>query len=88
MKRKILASLALSAAMVGGGFALLPREGCGAKCCRRPEAAPVESCLRRNPRTGVAEDFGALNTMPGTHAIGNGCEQTECAAGKGIEAAP
>lgn len=44
--------------------------------------------MRRNPNTGVLEDFGDLNTMPGTHAVGDGCEPTECVVGVGIEALP
>ena len=84
MKRLALAVLA-SAAVVGGIASQSPKEGCGAKCCLRPEGAPVEACMRRNPNTGKPEDFGALNTMPGTHAVGSGCEPTECVAGKGVE---
>ena len=86
MKRRALAVVA-AVGLVG---AMLvpdsPKEGCGAKCCRRPAGAPVTSCLRRDPRTGVAVDFGDLNTMPATHAVGSGCVPTECVAGKGIEA--
>lgn len=84
--RALLAALALGA--VAGGVALQPKEGCGAKCCRRPAGAPVESCLRRDPNTGEPRDFGDLNTMPGSHAVGSGCEPTECVAGQGIEALP
>ena len=49
--KKLLASLAL--ASLAGGVALLasrPREGCGARCCRRP--TPESDCMRRNPHTG------------------------------------
>ena len=85
MKRRALAV----AAVVGLTASLLiadsPREGCGARCCRRPAGAPVEACLRVDPRTGVPTDFGDLNTMPGSHAVGGGCEPTECVAGLGIE---
>ena len=86
MKRALLAGLAL-AALAGGGALLStkPVEGCGAKCCRRPAGAPVEACMRKNPHSGVPEDFGELNTMPGTHAVGGGCEPTECVQGAGIE---
>lgn len=85
MKRALLASLAV-AALAGGILAnSTPREGCGAACCRRPAGAPVEACMRRNPHTGVPEDFGDLNTMPGTHAVGDGCEPTECVLGLGIQ---
>lgn len=87
MKRALLASLAV-AALAGGVVASRASEGCGAKCCRRPAGAPVEACLRRNPNTGIPEDFGELNTMPGTHAVGAGCEPTECVAGQGIEVLP
>lgn len=85
---KLATSLAVSAALVVGAVVLVsdsPREGCGARCCRRPAGAPVESCLRKDPHTGVPVDFGDLNTMPGTHAVGSGCEPTECVAGQGIE---
>jgi len=90
MKRKLAKSLLVSAALVVGAVGVLtpPKEGCGAKCCRRPAGAPVESCLRNDPNTGVPTDFGDLNTMPGTHAVGAGCEPTECVAGQGIEALP
>ena len=59
----------LGAALVGvsiAAIALMPdssRTGCGAVCCRRPAGAPIESCLRRDPNTGEARDFGDLNTM-------------------------
>ena len=85
--RRLLAGLAL-AALAGGGALVSssqPKEGCGAKCCRRPSGAPVEACMRRNPHTGTPEDFGELNTMPGTHAVGSGCEPTECVQGAGVE---
>ncbi len=91
MKRKVLASLAASAALVVGAVALVPdspKTGCGAKCCRRPAGAPVTSCLRRDPHTNVAVDFGDLNTMPASHAVGSGCEPTECVLGLGIERLP
>ena len=85
MKRALLASLAV-AALAGGIVAnSTPREGCGAKCCRRPAGAPVEACMRRNPHTLVPEDFGDLNTMPGTHAVGDGCEPTACVEGGAVE---
>lgn len=89
MKKRILAGVLV----IGGalGLALVPdssKTGCGARCCRRPAGAPVDSCLRRDPNTGVATDFGDLNTMPSTHAVGSGCEPTECVAGKGIEVVP
>lgn len=88
MKRTLL-----GAAVVAASLAALslvpdsPREGCGAKCCRRPAGAPVESCLRRDPHTGVPEDFGDA-TMPGSHAVGSGCVPTECVVGRGIEVLP
>lgn len=44
--------------------------------------------MRRNPHSGVPEDFGDLNTMPGSHAVGDGCEPTECVQGQGIEVLP
>ena len=84
--KKLLASLAL--ASLAGGVALLasrPREGCGARCCRRP--TPESDCMRRNPHTGVPEDFGDA-TMPGTHAVGSGCVPTECVVGRGVEMLP
>jgi hypothetical protein len=86
MKKRILAGVLVAAGALG--LALVPdspREGCDARCCRRPAGAPVESCLRRDPHTGIATDFGDLNTMPGTHAVGSGCEATECVLGVGVE---
>lgn len=87
--RIVLAFLAVAALAGGIAVTSTPREGCGAMCCRRPAGAPVESCMRRNPHSSAPEDFGDLNTMPGTHAVGDGCEPTECVLGDGIkEAAP
>ena len=43
--------------------------------------------MRRNPHTGVPEDFGDA-TMPGTHAVGSGCVPTECVVGRGVEVVP
>lgn len=86
MKKRIAAAALAVAAVVGAVLVPdSPREGCGARCCRRPAGAPVESCLRRDPHTGVPVDFGDLNTMPGTHAVGSGCEPTECVVGRGVE---
>jgi len=86
MNRALLGAAVLAASLAA--LSLMPdspREGCGARCCRRPAGAPFESCLRRDPHTGVPTDFGDLNTMPGTHAVGSGCEPTECVVGQGIE---
>lgn len=88
MKKRIAAA-ALAAAIVGA--ALIPdssKTGCGAKCCLRPAGAPVTSCLRKDPRTGVAIDFGDENVMPGTHAVGSGCVPAACVAGRKIERLP
>lgn len=89
MKKRLVGVAVVAAAVIG---AVLipdsPREGCGARCCRRPAGASINSCLRRDPNTGVPTDFGDLNTMPGAHAVGSGCEPTECVAGQGIEALP
>lgn len=82
MKKRIAAA-ALAVAAVAGGIALKPREGCGAKCCHRP--APEADCKRRNPVSGVVEDYGD-GTMPGTHAIGADCAPAECVVGLGVEA--
>jgi len=84
--KKLLAGLAL-ASLAGGGALLASqsREGCGARCCRRP--TPEADCKRRNPHTGVAEDFGDA-TMPGSHAVGSGCVPTECVVGQGVEVLP
>lgn len=84
--KRLLATLALASLAGGGAFlASQPREGCGARCCRRP--TPEADCLRRNPHTGVPEDFGDA-TMPGSHAVGSGCVPTECVVGLGVEAVP
>lgn len=86
MKRTLIGAALVAASLAA--LVLTPdsqREGCGAQCCRRPAGAPVESCLRRHPHTGAPEDFGDLNTMPGSHAVGSGCEPTECVVGAGIE---
>lgn len=48
-----------------------------APCVRRPEGAPVESCLRREP-DGGSRDFGALNRFPREEAVGAGCEGVAC----------
>jgi hypothetical protein len=48
-----------------------------APCVRRPEGAPVASCLRREP-DGGARDFGALNRFPASEAVGAGCEGVAC----------
>lgn len=48
-----------------------------APCVRRPEGAPVESCLRRE-LDGGARDFGALNRFPASEAVGAGCEPVAC----------
>ena len=86
MKRTTIAILAAAGALaVGAVVASGTPRGCGAKCCQRPAEAPAEACLRVNPRTNVAEDFGAENSMPGTHAVGTGCVPAECVAGRGIE---
>lgn len=85
MKRTIIGAALVAASLAA--LVLTPdsqREGCGAMCCRRSAGAPVESCLRRNPHTLVPEDFGDA-TMPGTHAVGSGCEPTECVVGAGVE---
>lgn len=85
MKKRLAGAVAAVALAGGALIAARPTEGCGAKCCMRPAGTIVESCLRRNPNTNVAEDFGGENTMPGTHAVGAGCVPTECVAGQGIE---
>lgn len=85
--KRLLAGLAL-ASLAGGGALLAtqsPPEGCGAKCCHR--AAPDADCKRRNPHTGVPEDFGDA-TMPGSHAVGAGCVPAECVVGRGVEVLP
>lgn len=48
-----------------------------APCVRRPEGAPVASCLRREP-DGGARDFGDLNRFPASEAVGAGCEPVAC----------
>jgi len=88
MKRALLASLAVAALAGGIVASSAPREGCGAMCCRRPAGAPIEACMRRNPHTGVPEDFGDLNTMPSSHSVGSGCVPTECVVGRGVEVLP
>ena len=42
--------------------------------------------MRKNPHSGQPEDFGELNVMPGTHAVGDGCEPAECVLGEGVKA--
>jgi hypothetical protein len=48
-----------------------------APCVRRPEGAPVASCLRREP-DGGSRDFGTLNRFPASEAVGSGCEGVAC----------
>lgn len=84
MTRALLASAVVAALAIGIVANSTPKEGCGAMCCCRPEGAAVESCLRRNPNTGEPEDFGELNAMPFTHAVGAGCVPHECVVGEGI----
>lgn len=48
-----------------------------APCVRRPEGAPVASCLRR-AEDGEVRDFGALNRFPASEAVGAGCEPVAC----------
>jgi len=48
-----------------------------APCVRRPEGAPVASCLRREPDGGT-RDFGTLNRFPASEAVGVGCEPCAC----------
>ena len=48
-----------------------------APCRRRPEDAPVASCLRREP-DGGSRDFGTLNRFPASEAVGAGCEPVAC----------
>ncbi len=79
MKKRLVAILAVGAITAGGALTASDnaREGCGAKCCRRPAGARIDSCRRADPRTGAAVDFGDLNTMPATHAVGKGLVMTE-----------
>lgn len=81
----------VAVALLAGGIAFLSvdttKEGCGARCCRRPDGAPVEACVRRHPTTGALEDVGDA-TIPATHAVGAGCVPTECVVGLGIEVTP
>lgn len=85
--KKLLAGFALASLAGGGAFVATrpPPEGCGARCCHR--AASDADCKRRNPHTGVPEDFGDA-TMPGTHAVGAGCVPAECVVGRGVEVLP
>lgn len=73
MKTRILVASLAVAALGAGVLATSQRHGCGARCCQRPAAAPVEACLRIDPRTGEPRDFGAENSMPASHAVGDGC---------------
>lgn len=80
--KRTLAGLALAAVATGALLYTPTPEGCGARCCHRP--TPDADCRRRNPHTGVAEDYGDA-TMPGTHAVGAGCVPAECVVGRGVE---
>lgn len=53
-----------------------------APCVRRPEGAPVASCLRREP-DGGARDFGASNRFAASEAVGAGCEPVACSVVSG-----
>ena len=48
-----------------------------APCVRRPEGAPVASCLRRES-DGGSRDFGTLNRFPADEAVGASCEPVAC----------
>lgn len=85
--KKLVAGIGVGALIVVGAVVRLgsTTEGCReSACCRRPVGAQVGTCLRRNPNTLVAEDWGDLNTMPSSLSIGDGCEPTECVLGDGI----
>ena len=86
MKNRLLVSALVVGALAGAVVATsTPKRGCGAKCCQRPASAPVEACLRIHPLTGEPHDFGAENSMPASHAVGDGCAPAECVAGEGIQ---
>lgn len=82
MKRIALAALTAASLAAAVIATTPPREGCGAACCHRP--TPEADCKRRHPLTGEVLDHGDA-TMPGSHAVGSGCEPTECVVGQGIE---
>ena len=85
MKRALLAAALMTGAIAGTLVATDTPRGCGARCCQRPESAPVEACLRFDPVAGAPRDFGAGNSMPASHAIGLGCVPAECVVGEGIQ---